>query len=253
MCEYRWSTNYSHYILKIISSNVDMYSLIVSQLSCTVLALPSLSLVIAACETRYTKEPLYEYRCVSDSEVLASKTDSQKCHLQCLRQNCCYINYNPNSDQCEFGLGQCESLAPAVGVLVNVFWQPRDVCLHWGSYQEPGRMAVGRGDDDPPMYAGRIKIGQAMVIGKFLSIPNDHHIWVNNEGHRQAVDYGTDTIVEVLTTIIGYPLFWVPYTSGKPLPDGAVVGGYLIDGKATYVARKQDGAQFACGYYNTES
>ena len=230
-----------------------MNSFIVSQLSCAVLALPLLGLVVAACETRYTKEPLHEYRCVSDSEVVVSKTDNQKCQMQCLRQNCSYINYNPDSNQCEIGLGQCESLARAVGVLVNVYWQPRDACLHWGSYQEPGRVAVGIEDNDPPMYAGRTKVGEAMVIGKFLAIPNDLHIWVNNDGQRWHVDYGTDTTVEVLTTIIGCPLFWVPYTSGKPLPEGAVVGGYLNDGKATYVARKQDGVQLACGYYNTES
>ena len=137
--------------------------------------------------------------------------------------------------------------------MVNVYSQTRDVRLYWGCYQESVRVAVGRGHNNPPMCIGRTKLGEATLIRKFLTIPNDLPIWVNNDGHRWHVDYGIDSTVVVLTTIIGCPLFWVPYTSGKPLPEGAVVGGYLIDGKATYVARKQDGAQFSCGYHNTES
>ena len=105
-----------------------------SSVDCQMLCTALISLMmqfVAGCETRYTKKPLYEHRCVSTSEVAVSKTDRHKCQWQCVQQNCSYINHNPSSDQCEIGLGQCESLAPAVGVLVNIFWQPRDVCLHW--------------------------------------------------------------------------------------------------------------------------
>ena len=57
----------------------------------------------------------------------------------------------------------------------------------------------------------------------------------------------------MLTTIAGCPLFWVPYTGGDPLPSGAVVGGYLTDGTATYVARTYFLSDVPNGYHNTET
>ena len=92
---------------------------------------------------------------------------SSPCRSQwhCLKQNCSYINYNPDSDQCEIGLGQCEFLAPTVGVMVNVYWQLRDVCLQWGCYQETGWVAFGTGSYRPD---ARIKHGEALVVGKYV-------------------------------------------------------------------------------------
>ena len=190
---------------------------------------------------------------MSSSEVAVSRIDRPKCQWQCLKQNCSYITYNPEGDQCEIGLGECESLVPSAGAIVNVYWQPRDVCLHWGSYQEPGRVAVGGGDYDTPMYAGRTMIDEAMVLGKFMAAPNNLHMWLNNQGERRIIAQEPGTVLEVLTTAAGCPIFWVPYTGGKPIPSGAVVGGYLTEGTATYVARKSFNDIWSCGYYNTET
>ena len=227
-----------------------MCSNVVYPIMCTMLTF-LLAHFVASCDKRYTKALLYEHRCVSGSEVIVSPVDRPQCQWQCLKHKCNYINYNPNSHQCEIGLGQCESLVSASGVMVNVYWQQRDVCLHWGSYQEPGRVAVGQADLNPPRYAGRTKIGEAMVLGSFWENPNIH-IWVNNQGAMTHVDHTQGNVIEVLTTIAGCPLFWVPYTGGDPLPNGAVVGGYLSDGAATYIARKHYSTDIACGYYNTE-
>ena len=82
--------------------------------------------------------------------MTVSPVDRPQARWQCLKHNCSYMSYNPDSDRCEIGLGQCESLASAAGVMVNVYWQPRDVCLLWGSYQEPGRVAVGEAGLNPP-------------------------------------------------------------------------------------------------------
>ena len=231
-----------------------MNSFVVYTILYLVLSLPSLTLLAVACETRYRKQPLYGHHCISSSDVVVLQADHTECQWRCLRtQDCSYINYNTDRDQCEIGLGQCESLAPANGIMVSVYWQPRDICLHWGSYQEPGRVAVGEAGLSPPSYAGRAKIGEAMVLGKFLAYSGGLHIWVNNQGTMTSVNHGSGNIVEVLTTVSGCPLFWVPYTGGDPLPSGAVVGGYLTNGKATYVARKHYSTDVAGGYYNTES
>ena len=47
---------------------------------------------------------------MSGSEVIVSPVDRPQCQWQCLKHNCSYINYDPDSDQCDIGLGQCESL-----------------------------------------------------------------------------------------------------------------------------------------------
>ena len=190
---------------------------------------------------------------MSSSDVVVHQADRPQCVWRCLKmQNCRYMNHSPESDLCEIGLGQCESLKPAVGTMVNVFLQSRDDCLHWGSYQEPGRVAVG--DVDVAVYVGRTMHGEAMVVGKFLDVDNyDPHIWANDQGERFSVDYGSDNAVEVLSTTAGCPLFWVSYTGGNPLPVGAVAGGYLVDGTVTHVALKMYASSVAYGYYNTDT
>ena len=136
-----------------------------------------------------------------------------------------------------------------MGVMVNVFWQSRDECLYWGPYQEPGRVAVGNTNH----FVGRTVHGDAMVVGIFIDVVNhDQHIWVNHQGQR-VVYYESDGVVEVLTTLADCPLFWVPYTGGNPLPVGAVAGGYLVNGKTTYIARMEDNGHMSFGYYNTDT
>ena len=149
-----------------------MGSYVVYKLPYLVLSLPLLTLLAPACEMRHTKDPLYGHRCISSSDVVVRQEDHRGCQWRCLRiQDCSYINHTPESDRCEIGLGQCESLAPAVGVMVNVYWSPRDVCLHWGSHQEVGRVAVGEGGMSPPRYVGRTYVGEAMVLGQILVMP----------------------------------------------------------------------------------
>ena len=190
---------------------------------------------------------------MSSSDVVVRQADRLECVGRCLKMpNCNYINYNQDSDMCEIGLGQCESLGPSAGVMVNVFRQSRDVCLHWGSYQEARHVAVGNAN--LRVYVGRTVHGEAMVVGKFLDVDNyDPHIWANDQGERFHVDYGSDNVVEVLTTTADCPLFWVSYTGSNSLPVGAVAGGYLASGKATYVARKEFGSSMSFGYYNTDT
>ena len=239
--------------MSIDSLNIDMGSFVFYMVVYLGLNFPSLTLFAAACETRYTKHPLYGHRCISSSDVVVHQADRRECQWRCLKiQYCSYINYNPNSDQCEIGLGQCESLVPAAGVMVNIYWQPRDVCLHWGFYQELGRVAVWRGSPRPVC---RTKLENALVIGKYIALtsPNNPGTWVNNQGKQISVIHGSGNVVEVLTTIAGCPLFWVPYTGGNPLPSGVVVGGYLANGKATNVARVQYSTDLAVGYYNPDT
>ena len=96
-------------------------------------------------------------------------------------------------------------------------------------------MALWRGSPRPVC---RTKHENALVLGKYEAAdPNNPGIRVNNQGKQIFVVQGSDNVIEVLTTMAGCPLFWVPYTVGNPLSSGVVVGGYLANGKATYVAR----------------
>ena len=46
---------------------------------------------------------------------------------------------------------------------------------------------------------------------------------------------------------------WMPYTAGEPLPFGAVIGGRLPDGSATYVAKVIHNSDVVFSYYNSRS
>ena len=56
-----------------------MYSPVIYQILFIELKLSLAVHIVAACERRYTKEPLYEHRCVSGSEVVVHHVDRSRC------------------------------------------------------------------------------------------------------------------------------------------------------------------------------
>ena len=162
-------------------------------------------------------------------------------------KTCRYINYNSAEGQCELGLGHCESLQPATGVIVNALGPPRHGCIRWSSDREPDWVVL-RGTDG---YAARIVSGEALLIGTFYTGAED--FW----GNKQSTSIGpvceADQDIEFLSKDATCPLPWMPYTAGEPLPLGAVAGGHLADGSATYVARVMHNNRFVFGYYNPQS
>ena len=61
-------------------------------------------------------------------------------------------------------MGQCDSLQPAAGFMVNAFGPPGHGCLYWGSNQISGWVPVQERNGD--IYLARIVSGDVVLIGK---------------------------------------------------------------------------------------
>ena len=229
-----------------LSKEFEMFALHVMSIS---FPLYLLSTFATACELKYSKGPLYGLQCVTTTTPSVWQTVQPQCVWQCLRQNTClYINYNPDTGHCELGFGQCESLQPSAGVIVNAFGPPRQDCLHWGSRHAPGRVPVqaNRG------YVARIIRSKDVILGN-LFVPS-LQFWAH-EGKSRKVGpvFETDSNLEILTKDAACPLPWMHYTAGEPLPFGVVTGGCLADGSTTYVAKVNHHNNDIFGYYNPKS
>ena len=100
---------------------------------------------INSCPKKHINNIIAEYKCVpeSDNDSDFWKTNLPGCVWNCLSMSTCrHINHNQTADQCVLGFAICESLEPAPGFSVQAFGPAGDVCLNWGSIDEPGRIPV---------------------------------------------------------------------------------------------------------------
>ena len=209
-------------------------------------------ILVDACETRITNTPLDGLRCVTNGNTVVWLTAHPQCVWRCLRMKTCrYINYKTDSEKCELGLDECESLQPAAGVMVNVYGPTRHDCLQWVSAHGVGLVPVQiRGGY---MYVARLGGDDAVPVGWFRTTLRD--FYANMEGEFIGPVHDTDDNLEILTKNAACQVPWMSYTDGEPLPFGAVPGGRLPDGSATYVAKvthHSNGEQLV-GYYNSKS
>ena len=197
---------------------------------------------VPACALRYTNKPIIGLRCATTITTAVVQAAHPQCVWRCLRAHSCrYINHDSVTDQCDVGLGQCESLQRATGAMVQAFGPPRRGCLRWGSKQEPGWVpVVGKNGDN---YVARTVSGDVSLIGTYDTYSSA--FWANNAGMAVGPVKQTDQDIEFLTKDPACPLPWMSYTAGEPLPSGAVIGGRLVDGSATYVAKVYDEAFIA--------
>ena len=207
------------------------------------------------CDIKYTKQPTTGHHCVasSNAELTLWQTDHPHCVWSCLKlKTCCYINHNYNTGQCDLGLDKCESLVPAVGVVVSVFGPPRDSCVLWSSKQEHRYVPIEVQDPGGKVrHLARIKTCDSLLVGKFL--PETGVIFANNEGEVVGPILELDQDIEFLTMDPACTLTWMPYTAGGLLPVGVISEGPLSDGSITYVSRVTHKDSLTFGYYNTEA
>ena len=208
---------------------------------------------IIACETEYTKESMHGLQCTTNGNISVWQNDRSNCVHRCMMTGTCYfIHHNLATDQCEMGLDRCEYLQPAAGVMVNGFGPPRHVCVNWVSSKGSGKLPIkikGR-----EFYAARIRSGGVVLIGTFYT-RGQRRFYANREGLQIGPVLETDQDIEILTVDATCPLPWMSYTSGEPLPSGAVTGGSLADGSETYVVKvNHNNNEFVVfGYYNPNS
>ena len=200
-----------------------------------------------ACETSNAIEPRHGLRCLTTASTSVWQTAHPQCVWRCLKTKTChFINYDSDIGQCELGMGQCEFLQPAAGFMVNAFGPPRHDCLYWGSNQKSGWASVQ--ERNGKIYLARIVSGDVVLIGKLNTQRNV--FWGNKGGVRVGPLHVNDKNIEFLSKDPACPVPWMPYKAGEPLPVGAVTGGRLNDGSATYVAKIIHDGNANFGYYD---
>ena len=205
------------------------------------------SALAIACEIRNAIEPHHGLRCLTTARTSAWQTAHPQCIWRCLQMKTChFINYNSDTGQCELGMGQCESLQPVAGLMVNAFGPPKHGCLYWGSNQISGWGPVQ--ERNGVIYLARIVSGDVVLIGKLNTQKGEFR------GNRGGLNVGpihvNDKNIEFLSKDPACLLPWMPYTAGEPLPVGAVTGGRLNDGSATYAAKIFHDGNANFGYYD---
>ena len=206
------------------------------------------SIIATTCKIRNTRDPILGLQCMTSVTENVWDTSHPQCIWQCLRvEKCRYVNYKSDTGQCELGLGECESLQLAAGMMVNAFGPPRHACVHWGSSGGPGWVPVRATYG----YAARVVIEDVVIIGIFYR--NNGEFWSSTASERIGPLKEADHNIEILSKATDCPLPWMSYTAGEPLPPGAVTGGRHTDGSETYVVKVWHNNGYVVGYYHKNS
>ena len=166
-----------------------------------------------ACNTRYAYEPYTNHICIpaDTSELEIWHVGHPQCQWRCLKtEQCRYFNHNMSAGQCELGLGQCATLVPASGVVVNAYGPERDTCLHWSAAQQTTLKPIWIFDGFTDLYVARVVVGEGLVLGKLLVY--DNHIYCNHEGTIVIFPYDETPGRELLLTDPACTLAWLQYT-----------------------------------------
>ena len=167
-------------------------------------------------------------RCVIAGEFSLNLTSIayHECTLECIRRhNCLLTNYNKAKHYCLLTNEKCIELELDDEFQLRYFGPTGATCLSWvpSSVIQP-RLSPHIVEN---IYPARWRHGLYTVPGKFVASDNQ---WRGIfEGERYTFD-PTEVNIEFLQVRPECQVTWLIYSAGNPIPDGAVIGGYLATG-----------------------
>ena len=208
------------------------------------------------CHTHGNAKILSGYHCFSDNQryLKIIATHQHLCRPRCLaNKQCSFVQYNKADKYCMLANGPCLWLEPDTNYDIT-FMRTNTVekCLDWVSLGEVTNAArqpdacFSRGIQ---CTVGRIHFQSNVLPGNGVG---KDVISVLNGGD---VRYGEKEYLDVQP---GCKVSWVSFTSGDPIPDGAVQGGYLDNNgspQPVYVMGAISNGRNckAYGYYNPDT
>ena len=165
------------------------------------------------------------YRCFADSQVYFNISPNHP-HLyrsRCLTQKqCSFVLYNIAENYCVVSNGPCLWLEPDTNYYITFIRNNAvEKCLDWVPRREVKNAA--RRPDACFSWGLQCTVGRLHIQSNIL--PGN----VNGDGVYTVLD-GADArygLKEFLDVQPGCKVSWVSFTSGDPVPVGAVQGGYL--------------------------
>ena len=188
--------------------------------------------VATTCNVTYTQRPRSGFLCQHPTNITITSLSRGQCLWHCMHQNTCHvISYEPESHECRLSPG-CESIYPSPVWDVTVLGPERSSCLKWMANVDRDRAnkVWSYGCQQHAIYpdcvVGRLLSPPHVLPGKYFLHADSYSggCWSILEG----ASYSTGEL-EVLHVEPNCVVAWIPYTAGDPLPEGAVVGGNLVD------------------------
>ena len=214
------------------------------------------------CVTRYRHAALVGYRCITANETYRNVTDVQShicTHLCMTREECIITNYNVPGKFCLIGNDVCIALQKDTAYQMHFHsMRKRGSCVKWVSHSDFAQIRPVASNEchlfgaQRPCYVGRLKSSGNTLPGKYQRATNGPEgVWTILNGQRYTA--GT---IEVLDVQSDCHVTWVSFTTGDPIPHGAVIGGFLASRDfKLYVMRgkvQHGGNMFIVfGYYDT--
>ena len=208
------------------------------------------------------------YRCTTASEiyVIVANIPDHICTHTCMqRQNCSVINYNHVYRYCQLTWEECSGLVVDSDFMVTAMSYPQLMvtespwfpcfsvttshCVRWVT---PAHFDGNKGiKGSSGSYVGRVVLPTNVLVGQFYAYSASTRV------SRNGTSYESASEAEALHLHPDCSSSWVSYTPGDPIPDNAVIGGYLedpclgtpvIDGIVP-----NSGGDKRCGYYNPQT
>ena len=181
---------------------------------------------------KYTNRPLNGYVCNDNFYEHRTDISQHQCLHRCLSNDqCATLSYNPVGNFCLLGSERCPSatLHPEFMLMVFRETERHQDCISWiPGNKETTTDRVLTATVGPPFRLARWSDGNNQLPGFSKTIGMMFFPDVNINQFRRIVG-GYD----VLVVSRSCTLAWVPYTAGKPLPDGAQQTG-VLNGVAVY-------------------
>ena len=212
---------------------------------------------VSCCDQRYTKRPLNGYHCVHGYYANITNISSPYCTQRCLNDRRCEsLSFNMETNFCQLSHEPCAVADVKSGfLLMNFRWNEDENCVTWKTNDvETGGSVPERLVEEFAILTSRSAVGR-IQIGEDIHVGIVDRVAASGDAFFvvQGSEYFEGTNYKLLTVSPTCSLAWVPYRAGDPLPDQAVVAGYLSGSGPTYSIRvwRQDIVSFKFGVYVT--
>ena len=193
------------------------------------------------CNSKITRPALTGFRCVTKVYHNFTGIQAHTCTYLCItRKECTIVNYNIQQNVCHLSNGPCIVLeaddAFQVKYLGLVY---RSDCFRWRTSSTFADSEMISSPNCHPTenicYLGRLVSSSNVLPGKYLHASGK--VWTVFDGNEVNSVDGSST-KEILDVRPGCQLTWMPFSTGDPIPVGAVEGGLLANnGAILYVMR----------------
>ena len=204
--------------------------------------------------------------CPWDDQSDIMRVSQHECHLGCVYSSKCKaFNYDTENGLCMKMHKPCPVVEPQISIYYQILVEQPVDCWKWvlpitpRDWDNPRLVKINKFNDDDGNYK--------LAVSRFEKSGNLYPAyWPDNEAKSYTIDRTgrqvpgqnvpvSNATFEVLLINDHCSMRWVnhPFVFPRPpIPDGAVEGGRLADGKVLHMIRVNDNNKHVIGYFHAE-